>query len=72
MFQTETQKLIKTVEIFVPEEVSVFEDKRSKAKSIAFPFRFLNGEKAIVTVTKLNPKIWEAQKEIESILIKFK
>lgn len=63
---------IKTVEISIPPTVNVFEDKKSKAKSIAFPFRLFDGGKAIITVTNLNPKPWNAYAEIESILIKFK
>lgn len=65
-------KTPKFVEITIPEKVNVFEDKRSKAKSIAFPFRFLNGDQAVVTITKLKPTKWEVYKEIETIKINFK
>lgn len=65
-------KLEKSVEIFVPADVRVIMEKRRKIPSIAFPFRFLDGDQAIITITYLEPRAWKPTDYIESILIKLK
>ncbi len=59
------------VEITVPKKIEVFEDKKTRAKTIAFPFRFLDGEKGFVTITKAITDKWKPNDEIQTITITF-
>lgn len=59
-------------EIAIPEDVAVFEDKRTNARSIALPFEFPNGKHGIVIMTRLTKMPWLPSNDIESITIHFK
>lgn len=54
------------------EDPKVFEDKKTKVKTIAYPFTFPNGDNGILSITKLVKMGWTPKNDIESIIIKYK
>jgi hypothetical protein len=56
-------------EIVLPAKIAVFDDKKSGAKTVAFPFVFLDGTSGVVSVTRLKNEIWIPQKDIKSVII---
>jgi hypothetical protein len=57
--------------IEMPEKVSVYEDKKSGAKTIAFPLIFPDKSDGAIMVTRLKKGEWEPLKMIKSITIEF-
>lgn len=63
------KRINETIEI--PAKMSVFEDKKTHARTVAFPFDLPNGEHAVLTITKLNPKAWIPSESIKSITLTY-
>jgi hypothetical protein len=62
----------KLEEFKVPEKVSVFEDKRTSAKTLAMPFQFSDGKNGVLMIAKLTKFGWNPSDDIESITVKYK
>lgn len=62
---------IKPEIITIPEKISVFEDKKTLVKTVAFPFTFPNGRNGIISVTHLDPRAWLPSRDINNITINF-
>ncbi len=62
----------KQEEIIIPNKLSVFTDKRTGARTVAFPFDFPSGKHGVCTVTNLDDKTWQPSDDIETVLINFK
>lgn len=58
--------------IIIPKKISVFEDRKTMVKTVAFPFTFNNGKNGILSITHLDPSVWNPSEDIESLTIKFK
>lgn len=61
----------KIEELVIPPKLSVFEDKKSKARTIALPFDFPDGSQGIVMVCRLKSEAWVPAKDIEKLVINF-
>lgn len=62
--------LIETITF--PEDLKVFEDKKTHARTIAFPFDFPSKHNGVLMVTRLNRFDWQPSQDIASIIINFK
>ncbi len=60
-----------SIELTMPKKISVYVDKKTQAKSVALPFKFLDGTNGVVVVTRLHKEEWNAPKEIDKIKITF-
>lgn len=58
-------------EIIVPKVISVFQDRKTLVKTVAFPFTFKNGKNGILSITHLDPSSWRPSDDIESIVVNF-
>lgn len=56
-------------EIVLPNNLSVFEDKKTGVKTVAFPFMFPSGASGVVSVTKLKRGPWKPSEDIETVQI---
>ena len=45
-------------EIVIPTRIGVFQDKKTKAKTIALPFVFPDGTNGVIMVTRLSAAPW--------------
>lgn len=63
---------IRREEIVIPNRIAVFEDKKTKVKSVAFPFVFPDGITGVVTVTRLSKVPWNPVEHLQSVHINFK
>jgi len=59
------------VELTIPKKIGVYEDKKTKAQTVALPFKFLDGTPGVVMVTKLRGGKWKPTEDIVSIQINF-
>ena len=55
--------------IIIPNKISVFEDPKTKVKTVAFPFQFPDGKNGIVSVTRLSKMPWVPSEHIETVHI---
>lgn len=58
--------------IIIPSKIAIYEDKKTKVKSVAFPLNFPSGKNGMVTLTQLDNGAWQPSEDIESIVIKYK
>lgn len=58
-------------QIEVPVKLAVFEDKKTRARSVAFPFDYPTGEHGVIIMTKLNAIPWQPSDYVKSITINF-
>ena len=58
--------------ISVPDKLSVFSDKRTGFKTVAFPIKFPNGIAGVVSITRVWKGDWNPFNDIEEINIKWK
>lgn len=58
-------------EIVLPNKLAVFEDKKTKVKSVAFPFTFPDGAHGYVTITRLRRTPWTPSDDIKNVVINF-
>lgn len=59
----------KTEEILVPLKIATHQDKKTGARSAAFPFVFPDGENGVVIVTRLKDGEWKPSNHIEKITL---
>lgn len=55
----------------IPKTVSVFEDAKSKARTVAFPIDYPDGSHGVIILTRLKDEVWVPSKSIESIVINY-
>ena len=58
--------------IIVPQQISVFTDKRKGVKTVAFPINFPTGVNGIMSITHLDTMAWTPSNDIEKIIIVYK
>lgn len=58
-------------ELILKEEIKVFIDKKTKARTIALPFRLPNGTSAVCMICQLKDIEWQPNKIIKSITINY-
>lgn len=58
--------------IVVPDKLSVFQDKKTGARTVAFPFDYGDGTHGVMMLTRLINAVWQPADDIESIVINFK
>lgn len=58
-------------EIIIPDKMSTFEDKKTKAKTVAFPIVFPKGKNGALMITKLEKNGWNPSEDIKSIIINY-
>lgn len=61
----------KTQEIKVKEDIKVFNDKKTNARTIALPFRLPDESNAVVMICRLKNEDWKPEKIIKSVTIKY-
>lgn len=59
------------MKIKMPQRISVFEDKKTKVKTVALPFTFKSGAQGAIMICRLDPGDWNPTVDIESIEIHF-
>lgn len=57
--------------LIIPQTISVFEDKKTKVKSLALPFQFPDGRNGVVVVTRLHKASWNPIDSIKSITLNY-
>ena len=62
----------RTEEFIIPARVSVFEDKRTDAKTLAMPFQFPDGTNGVVMISRLTKLGWTPSNDVARIVIYFK
>jgi hypothetical protein len=63
---------MKKQEIKLKEDIKVFEDKKTKAKTIAIPFKLIDNTPSVIMICKLkNNTNWEPYKQIKKITIEY-
>lgn len=55
-----------------PKNLSVFTDKKTQAKTIAFPFNFPSTHHGVLMITHLSRLDWVPSEDIASVVINFK
>lgn len=65
------QKNEQIKEIIIPEGIAIFEDAKTKAKTVAFPFQFLDNKNGVVMVSRLSKMPWNPHEHIKRIIIEF-
>lgn len=65
------QKKTKKKEINLPISINVFIDPKTKAHSIALPFRLEDNTAAVVIITRLKDEMWKPEQIIKSITINY-
>lgn len=63
---------MKKQEIKIKEDVKVFVDKKTNARTIALPFRLTDDTSAVVMICRMKDGEWAVAKEIKSIIINYK
>jgi hypothetical protein len=58
--------------IEVPDKVQVFEDNKTRAKSIAFPITFPDATAGAIIVSRLSRQAWIPKEVIKEIIIVFR
>lgn len=58
--------------IILPENLQVFDDPRTHAKTVALPFQFPDAVAGIVMVSRLHRMAWKPAHLIEKITITYK
>lgn len=53
--------------IVLPNKISVFEDAKTKVKTVAFPFQFPDGKNGVVSITRLSKMPWIPSEDIETV-----
>ncbi len=61
----------KIEEFEIPAQVSVFEDKKTGAKTVALPFQFQDGKNGVLMISRLNRLPWKPSESIKKITIEF-
>jgi hypothetical protein len=56
-------------ELVIPNKISVFEDQKTKVKTVAFPFQFPDGANGVISITKLKKDPWNPAEDIETVHI---
>jgi hypothetical protein len=64
-------KKLNRLEIVIPDKCAVFEDRKTLAKTVAFPIKFGDEVRGAVMITKVQNDKWSPSKEIKSITIEF-
>ena len=60
------------VEIFeIPDKLQVFDDPRTRAKTIALPFQFPDGVSGILMISKLQRGAWKPSEIIKKVTITY-
>lgn len=59
------------MKIPMPLKISVFEDKKTKVKTVALPFKFKDGTNGAVMVCRLDKGDWNPCEQIQDITINF-
>jgi hypothetical protein len=62
---------MKTDEFIMLKDAAVYIDKKTDAKTVAFPFSFPDGNKGVIMVTRLNKGQWTPIDTIKSIIINY-
>ncbi len=63
--------MIKSLDLYIPDDIGIYQDKSTKARSIAIPFDYPDGEHGAVIMTRISPSPWRPSKIIEKITITF-
>ena len=63
---------MKSEELIIPERISVFEDKKTSARTIALPFQLPDGINCVLIISRLNRSPWKPEKDIDKIVIYYK
>jgi hypothetical protein len=58
-------------EIVIPNRLAVLEDKKTKVKTVYFPFQFPDGANGVISITKLKTSPWKPSDDIESVYINY-
>lgn len=58
-------------DIKVPPKLSVFEDKKTKAKTVAFPFVFPDGVNGVLTITRIVKTSWNPYDDLKNVVVVF-
>lgn len=61
----------KNEELVIPDKVSVFEDKKTGAKTLAMPFQFPDGKNGVVMVSRLHKSAWIPKNHISKVTIHY-
>ena len=56
-------------ELVIPNRVAVFEDHKTKVKTVAFPFQFPDGKQGVISITRLSKLAWNPADDIETVHI---
>ena len=59
------------MKIEMPQKISVFEDKKTKVKTVALPFKFQDGTNGAIMICRLDKGDWNPTVEIKDITINF-
>jgi len=54
-------------EVIIPNQIAVFEDRKTGFKTASFPFTFPDGRNGIVSVTRLSRTPWIPSDDIETV-----
>lgn len=60
---------IRLEEVVIPQRISVYTDKKTKAKSIALPFQLPDGSNGAVIITRLDTTEWIPSKHILKVVL---
>lgn len=58
------------LDLAIPERLSVYEDGKTRAKSIAIPFQFPDNTNGLVIISRLSRGAW--QPNVEKVVVTFK
>lgn len=58
-------------ELTIPEFTKVYEDPKTKAKTVAIPFTLPEGINAALMICRLHKGEWKPQKQIKKITIEY-
>lgn len=58
-------------EIKLKEDTNVFVDKKTKARTLALPFRLPDESSAVIMICRLKDDEWEPNKIIKSVIINY-
>ena len=58
-------------EIPIPEKISVYEDKKTKARTVALPLDFPDGTHGAVMITRIKNQDWNPGEMVKSVTVTF-
>jgi len=54
-------------DLVIPNKIAVFEDPKTKVKTVAFTIVFPDGKNGVVSITKLSKFPWTPSEDIETV-----